>query len=173
MRRSAVVCALLVANYFFMILRHEGCHALVAVAAGSEIVDFHIWPPRGLNLSWITAFSATPRSLASLRLEAAAPYLVSLLLLCGSLWYLTGTRRSGFLKSNIVLTGVVFALADLALGGAGYWVADNDLAYVFGPGTTASRLFASLWVVILAGVSGLILFHPARRRLESRLAGSP
>jgi hypothetical protein len=172
MRRWAVLCLLLVANYFFMLVRHEGCHALVAVAAGSEIVDFHVWPPRGLNLSWITAFSATPRSLASLRLEAAAPYLVSLLLLCGSLWYLAEPRRPGFLKSNLVLTGVVFAVADLALGVAGYWVADNDLSFVFGSGTTASRLFASVWVVALAGISGLILFHPAKRRLEGRLAGS-
>jgi len=171
-RRGILLCALLAANYFFMLVRHEGCHALVALAAGSEIVEFHVWPPRGLNLSWITAFSATPRSSASLRVEAAAPYVASLLLLCGSLWTLAGPRRAGLLRSNVVLTGVIFALADLALGVAGYWVADNDLAWVFGPGTTASRLFASFWVAALAGLSGLILFHPARRRAEGGLAGS-
>jgi len=171
-RRGILLCALLVANYFFMLVRHEGCHALVAVAAGSEIVDFHVWPPRGWNLSWITAFSTAPRSPASLRVEAAAPYAVSLLLLCASLWVLAGPRLAGWRRWNVVLTGVVFALADLALGVAGYWVADNDLAYVLGPGTTASRLIASLWVALLAGLGGLVLLHPARRRPAGSLAGS-
>jgi len=162
---------LLVANYFFAVARHEWAHALVATASGSIVVDVHIWPPDGLNLSWMTEITNPSRSLGSLRLQGAMPYLISLLLLLAGLLYLAGAPRRGFLWLNVVLTAVAFPLADLVAGVGAYWFSGNDFYYVFGPGTLMVRVVLSFWLLVL-GLQAvwLILRRPGRARERGKRA---
>ncbi len=154
---------LLVANYFFAVARHEWSHAWVAMASGSLVVDVHIWPPKGWNLSWMTEITNPQRSLASLRLQGALPYLISLFMLLGGLFYLSGLSgapRRSFLWLNVVLTAVIFPLADLVAGVGAYWLAENDFYYVFGPGTLLLRGVLSFWVLVLGGLAVWLVFRP-------------
>lgn len=155
--RTLLVLALLVPNYLFLFARHEACHALVALASGSSIVDFHIWPPRGWNLSWITEFSPVPRSALSLGIQASAPYVVDLALVLGSLWILAKPAGLGFWRLNLLLTGLLFPLLDLGLAVAAYWFAGNDLTFIFGPGGAVLRITLSAWILGLCGLSVLVI----------------
>ena len=160
---------LLIANYFFAVARHEGAHALVALSSGSVLLDVHIWPPQGWNLSWITHLDPPTRGAASVQFQAALPYLISLLFLLASLYYLSANqRRSDWLWWNVTLTGVIFPLADLAAGTTAYWFADNDFFHIFGSGSNGVRAALSFWVLVLGTVS-LWVLH--RRRPRSMAPG--
>ena len=128
----ALLPAVLVANYLVMVLRHEASHGLVALAFGAQIADFHLWPPRAGNLSWITFRLPLGVSPAAVPLQAAAPYVTALVLLFASLWAVRGRLPCGFLRANVVVTGVLFPLTEIGVNVVGYWCGGNDLYYVFG-----------------------------------------
>ncbi len=164
----AVIPVLLVANYFVMVVRHEGCHALVVLLTGGHITAFHVWPPRGANLSWITE-APRLRSAGVVQLQAMLPHLVAVGLVLASLWYLGGARRMGFWQLNVALTGVVFPLIDLTLSVGSYWFADNDFFFVFGPGRLAVRATLTFWLLVMIGLAVFVLW---RRRAGSARATS-
>lgn len=154
----ALLPAVLAANYLFFVLRHEGSHALVARAFGAEIADFHWWPPRGPNFSWITFGFPAPPSPLAVPLQAWAPYVVAVGLLVGS-WVAVGRALPpGLLRANVVVTGILFPCAELVVNAVGYWYAPNDLYYALGARTqtlcalvqvvVAMLVLASAWVVI-------------------------
>jgi hypothetical protein len=165
MRILWIAPLLLAANYLFMVARHEGAHALVAWASGASIVDVHLWPPVGGNLSWITTVSFEPRAGAVVKLEAALPHLISLAMLLLSLWWLTGQKRPRRLALQVELTGVAFPLLDLVTSTSTYWIGDNDFYYLFGPGRPGVRLLLSACVVGLSATAGWIAWT---RRKEDR-----
>lgn len=161
--------AVLVGHYFFMIVRHEAAHASVAVATGAAVLEIHLWPPRYNNLSWIVIAETHPRPPWMLWAQAIAPYLVSAGLIVTTLLVLTRKRPGpAFASRHVLLGGVIFPLIDLALGVGLYWVAANDLAFVFGPSGTGTRLVLSTWVLLLAAVATIVL-----RRTGGALAPSP
>lgn len=152
--------AILVANHLFMVTRHEACHGAVARAFGAEIAEFHVWPPRAGNLSWITfGFRAIPWR-GAIPAQAAAPYVVAVAIVLGSLAWLRRGLGPGLLRANVILTGVVFPLAEIGVNVAGYWYGANDLYYVFGSldwsyraGSTAAIAglgAVATWVVVAA-----------------------
>lgn len=145
-----LIPGLLVANYFFMVIRHEAAHGMVALLFGDSILDFHIWPPANGNLSWITTLSFAQRTPASMQLQASLPHLVSLVLLLSSLFWLASSRPAPFVRLNIELTGVAFPLLDLGSSVVAYWIGDNDFYFVFGRGTPLIRVVLSTWVLALA-----------------------
>src|SRR5262247_2022872 len=111
----ALLPAVLVANYLLMVLRHEASHGLVALAFGAQIADFHLWPPRAGNLSWITFRFPLGVSPAAVPLQAAAPYVTALLLLFASLWAVSRRLPSGWLRANLVVTGILFPLTEVGV----------------------------------------------------------
>jgi hypothetical protein len=125
-------------------------------------VDFHIWPPRGTNLSWITQLDHPARSAASIGFQAALPYLVSIVILAACLFYLSAGRKRDFLWLNVVLTGVLFPLADISFGVAAYWFSDNDFHHIFGSGSLVARAVLTFWVAVLAALSALSLGRASR-----------
>jgi len=154
--RWVLVPVVLIANYFFMVVRHEGCHALVAWMSGAPILEFHIWPPDGYNLSWIVTGAAV-RSAAVVGLQAALPHIVSLLMVFASLIYLARPAPWTAVDSNTALAGLCFPLLDLSLTVGGYWYGTNDLSYVFGPGSTFLKVVVSAWVAALLLLAAWVL----------------
>lgn len=163
---------LLAANYLFMVARHEGAHAVVAWASGATVVDVHLWPPAGGNLSWTTVVAFDPRPAGVVMLQAALPLLLSLALLLASLWWLAGPRRHPRLALHVGLTGVAFPLLDLATSTATYWIGDNDFAYLFGPGSTGVRLVLSLQVTALAATAAVILWTRRKEHRACRISST-
>ena len=157
MRRLAVALPLLLAaNYAFLVTRHEAAHAAVAIAAGARVEQLHLWPPRGWSLSWIVVSSPPGRSAGSIALQAGMPYLISLALLLGSLYWLASAPREGIARLLVSLAGIWFPLLDLALGVAPYWWSRGDLVWILGPASTGSCLLLSALVLALAAVSAWI-----------------
>ena len=145
---------LLAAHYLFAISRHEGCHALVALAFGGEILDVHLWPPTTRNLAWISVWPTVPRSPASLRLQAALPYLVALALLWFSLYWLAdGSSGARFLRFNVWLGGVVLPLAELSGGLLGYFLGRGDWRMALGPPTPMLLLVLSGWMAVFVALA--------------------
>lgn len=143
------------ADYLFAVARHEGSHALVALAFGADIAEFHLWPPRGVNLSWITiGFRRVPAS-AAVPLQAAAPYVVAVALIAGSL-RLAGRLPSGFWRANLLLAGVVFPCAEIATNVLAFWMGPNDFFYALGTQALVARLLvtAAAAAVGLAALRG-------------------
>ena len=151
----------LAANYLLMVARHEGCHALVAFLSGADMIDSHLWPPQGWNLSWTTVVSLSPRPPWVIRLQATLPYLVDLAFVAASLIYLLSIRVGGFWRLNVALTGIVFPLADLSLSVGAYWFADNDYFFVFGPGRLFVRATLSTCVLVLMALCGWLVVRGA------------
>ena len=163
----ALIPVLIVANYFFMVVRHESCHALVALLTGGHITAFHVWPPRGVNLSWITE-APRVRSVAEVQLQAMLPHVAGVAMVAASLFYLGGVRRMGFWQLNVVLTGVVFPLIDLGLSVGAYWFANNDYFFIFGPGTLPRAGDSDVLVSGADGSLRLRAVAPPRRRRRAR-----
>jgi hypothetical protein len=161
----------LVANYVFMVVRHEGCHALVAWASGVSILEVHVWPPANGNLSWITTGPGM-RSPAVVQLQAALPHLVSLGMVFAALYYLGRSGVRGW-RRHVVVTGVLFPVLDLAIGVVGYWFFDNDYAFIFGAGDAVVRTVLTLWLLTLIGLASWVLLRRRPRGDGSLLGGAP
>ena len=123
--------------------------------------------PQGSTLSSFKIPDPDPRdgSVPNV-LQAALPYLVSLAILAACLLYLGMPRERGFVWLNIVLTGVLFPLADISFGVTAYWFADNDFYYIFGSGSLTARVVLSFWVAVLAVLSFWIVGRASRARLS-------
>lgn len=166
-RRAAPWAALpllLGAHWMFMLARHEGAHALVAVFTGARVVDIHLWPPAGGSLSWVTAIPLRPRSPAEVQLQALAPYAASLAMVIATLHGLSRRPgRWGFARVNLALGGLAFPLLDLALGVVAYWLAPSDLRLAFGSAAPGVGIAISLWLAALGALSLALVAVQARR----------
>ncbi len=142
-----VLPLVLAANYLFAVARHEWSHTLVARAFGADVPEIHLWPPRGVNLSWITLGFRRPPHPLVVPLQAAAPYVVALVLIAASLW---GASRlpAGIVRANVIVTGVIFPCAEILTNVLAYWLAPNDLFWMLGTRALAARIAAT----VLAGV---------------------
>ena len=151
----ALLPLVLPANYLFAVARHEGTHALVARAFGAEIAEVHLWPPRGVNLSWLTIGFRHPPHAAAVPAEAAAPYVVAVALIALGLWW-AGRLPSGFLRANVLLTAVVFPAAEIATNVLAFWKGPNDFYFVLGTQALVARVLvtATAAVVGIAAVRG-------------------
>jgi hypothetical protein len=157
----ALLPLVLPADYLLAVVRHEGSHALVAMAFGAEVAEFHLWPPRGVNLSWITiGFRRVPHP-AAVPLQAAAPYGVAVALIAASLW-VAGRLPSGFVRANVLVAGVVFPCAELATNVLAFWLGPNDFYYALG----TQGLVARVLVTAAAAVVGLAAARGATACLQ-------
>lgn len=161
-----VLPLLLVANYFFMVCRHEGCHALVVWWTGGHLVDFHVWPPAHWNLSWIVE-APRVRSPGVLQLQAALPHLVSLGFVFAGLYYLSSVTALTATAYNVLVTAVVFPLVDLTLSVGGYWFVDNDYGFIFGPGHFVMRATLTAWLTTVLLLAALVVVRITRGRASS------
>jgi hypothetical protein len=139
----ALLPLVLPANYLLAVLRHEGSHSLVALAFGAVVAEFHVWPPRGVNLSWITIGFPVRPSPWAVPLQAGAPYAVAVALLAGSVWMI-GRLPSGLLRANVVVGGVVFPCAELVTNVLAYWFGPNDFFWALGTQAPAARVGVTL-----------------------------
>ena len=160
--RILAFSAILAGNYLFLVARHEGCHALAATLTGAVVLDVHLWPPRGGNLSWITILATRPRAPWEIQLQALAPYAMSLLIAMATLHHLSSPAAWTPSRRNLALTGVVFPLLDLSLGVGTYGFSASDFRYVFGPPTRAVKIVLGMWVGVLAALWAAIVLRVAR-----------
>lgn len=158
-----VLLALLVANYVFMVFRHEGCHALVAWLTGGRILEFHVWPPAHWNLGWIVE-APRVRSLRVVQFQAALPHVVSLGLVFAGMYYLSGITAPTATACNVLLTAVVFPLIDLTLSVCSYWFVDNDYSFIFGSGQFVFRATLTFWLTTMFILAAWVVGHAARVR---------
>jgi len=165
-RPMLVLPVLLVANYFFMVLRHEACHALVVWWTGGRLVEFHVWPPAHWSLSWIVE-APRLRSPRLVQLQAALPHLVSLGFVFGGLYYLSGITAFTSTAFNVLLTAVVFPLIDLTLSVGSYWFVDNDYAFIFGPGHLLVRATLTIWLTTVLMLAAWVAARSRRRQVSS------
>jgi len=143
----------LAANYAVAVARHEWSHTLVARAFGADVPEIHLWPPRGVNLSWITLGFRRPPHPWAVPAQAAAPYVVALALITASLWGL-GRLPAGIVRANLVVTGVIFPGAELVTNVLAYWRAPNDLYWMLGTHAVAARVGVTLAVVLVLAAAG-------------------
>lgn len=158
-----VLPVLLVANYFFMVSRHEGCHALVAWLTGGRIVEFHVWPPAHWNLSWIVE-APRVRSPRLVQFQAALPHLLSLGFVFAGMYHLSRITALTATACNILLTAVVFPLIDLTLSVCSYWFVDNDYSFIFGSGQLVVRATLTIWLTTLLILAAWVVGQAARLR---------
>lgn len=159
----ALLPAVVAANYLLMAVRHEAAHGAVVLAFGGEVAEFHVWPPRGANLSWITFRLPLEAPPVAVPLQAMAPFLVALALL---LLGVRAARRlpAGILRANVIVSLVVFPCCEIAANVVGYWYAPNDLYWALGGRTAALRsAAAATGAVVVAAALGAVAHTLAAR----------
>lgn len=158
----ALLPVVLPVNYLAAVVRHEGSHALVAMAFGAVVAEFHVWPPRGVNLSWITiGFPARPSTWA-VPAQAFAPYAVVVALLATAVWCV-GRLPPGLGRANVVVAGVVFPCAELATNVLAYWFGPNDFFYALGTRAVAARAAVTAVATLLVLGAGVGTARALRR----------
>lgn len=137
--------------------RHEGGHALVALASGTEIVEFVFWPTEGY---WgYVSYRGNPPSI----LFDAAPYLVdALTFLAFFLICMLVVFKWRWLWINLIAIGIVSPLVNSAYN---YFVgldSSNDVGDLLAE-ISPPLVHAYFWVTLSVYFIGLILVFTASR----------
>lgn len=160
--RGLLNASVWVANYFFMVGRHEGAHSLAAMLTGARVVDVHLWPPEHGNLAWTTVVATRIRQPWEIAVQAALPHLLSIATIITALALLSRVRAS--FQRYLLLACVWFPLADLTLHVVTYREARNDLFFVFGPSSTGTLVVLGGWIAGLAVLSVARVRDAGRKR---------
>lgn len=145
-------------------LRHEGSHALVALAYGGKIEKFVFWPSEG-RWGYVVYRGDPPQILMN-----AAPYLVDALtfLVFFTICMLV-IFKWRWLWINLVAVGIVSPLVNSAYNYVGGLDGNNDVGSMLAT-TPTPLVHAYFWMTLTAYIIGLMLVFTNSRMARATKA---